>query len=225
VKHLNGLLSPTAGEVRVGGTSVAGVPVHRVASTVGFVFQNPDDQLFSRSVEAELHFGPRNLRLAKADADRLVEAALEAIGLTAERAANPYDLNVSARKLIAIGSVLATDPSVLVLDEPTTGQDSPGIERVGAIVDMLHAAGRTVVAISHDMEFAARHFERVVVMRLGEIVADGPPSATLGGSQAELLASTGLTPPPAARIAALLGLDLVPADAAQLLHGLGTARP
>jgi energy-coupling factor transporter ATP-binding protein EcfA2 len=75
------------------------------------------------------------------------------------------------------------------------------------------------------MEFAARHFERVVVMRLGEIVADGPPSATLGGSQAELLASTGLTPPPAARIAALLGLDLVPADAAQLLHGLGTARP
>jgi len=225
VKHLNGLLSPTAGEVRVGGTSVAGVPVHRVASTVGFVFQNPDDQLFSRSVEAELHFGPRNLRLAKADADRLVEAALEAIGLTAERAANPYDLNVSARKLIAIGSVLATDPAVLVLDEPTTGQDSPGIERVGAIVDMLHAAGRTVVAISHDMEFAARHFERVVVMRLGKMVADGPPSATLDGSHAELLASTGLTPPPAARIAALLGLDLVPADAAQLLHGLGTARP
>ena len=225
VKHLNGLLAPTSGDVRVGGTSVAGVPVHRVASTVGFVFQNPDDQLFSRSVEAELHFGPRNLRLPKADADRLVEAALEAIGLTADRAANPYDLNVSARKLIAIGSVLATDPAVLVLDEPTTGQDSPGIERVGAIVDMLHAAGRTVIAISHDMEFAARHFERVIVMRLGEIVADGPPAATLGGSHAELLATTGLTPPPAARVAALLGLDLVPADAAQLLRGLATARP
>src|SRR5439155_10087735 len=132
--------------------------------------------------EAELHFGPRNLRLPKVDSDRLVEAALDAIGLTAERAANPYDLNVSARKLIAIGSVLATDPAILVLDEPTTGQDSPGIARIGAIVDMLRAAGRTVIAITHDMEFAARHFERVVVMRLGEIVADGPPSSTLTAS-------------------------------------------
>jgi len=87
---------------------------------------------------------------------------------------------------------------------------------------MLRAAGRTVIAITHDMEFAARHFERVVVMRLGEIVADGPPSTTLTASRTELLASTGLTPPPAARIAGLLGLDLVPADAEELLAALGT---
>jgi energy-coupling factor transport system ATP-binding protein len=217
VKHLNGLLVATAGEVRVSATSVADVPVHRMAGTVGFVFQNPDDQLFSRSVERELHFGPRNLRLPKADADRLVDAALEAIGLAGDRAANPYDLNVSARKLIALGSVLATDPPILVLDEPTTGQDAPGIARVGAIVDALHAAGRTVVAITHDMEFAARHFERIVVMRQGQIVADGDPDATLAASCADLLATTGLTPPPAARIAGLLGLDVLPVDAAALL--------
>ena len=225
VKHLDGLLDATSGEVRVGGRSVRGTPVHRMAATVGFVFQNPDDQLFSRSVERELAFGPRNLRLSKPEAQRLVEAALEAIGLTSERSANPYDLNVSARKLIALGSVLATDPPILVLDEPTTGQDAPGIARVGAIVEALRTAGRTVIAITHDMEFAARHFERVVVMRQGEIIADGPPAATLAASAAELLASTGLTPPPAARVAGLLGLDLVPASAAQLLAGLATARP
>jgi energy-coupling factor transport system ATP-binding protein len=218
VKHLNGLLAATAGEVRIGGARVDGIPVHRLASTVGFVFQNPDDQLFSRSVERELHFGPRNLRLAKADEDRLVEASLDAIGLSVERAANPYDLNVSARKLIAIGSVLATDPAILVLDEPTTGQDSPGIARVGAIVKMLHAAGRTVIAITHDMEFAARHFDRVVVMRQGEIVADGPPNGTLSAAEQGLLATTGLTPPPAARIAGLLGLGGAPASAADLLR-------
>jgi energy-coupling factor transport system ATP-binding protein len=225
VKHLNGLLAATAGEVRVGGRSVAGTPVHRMAGTVGFVFQNPDDQLFSRTVERELFFGPRNLRLAKESAERLVEAALEAIGLTAERASNPYDLNVSARKLIALGSVLATDPPIMVLDEPTTGQDAPGIARVGAIVGSLRAAGRTVIAITHDMEFAARHFDRVIVMRTGEIVADGPPAETLASSSAEMLATTGLTPPPAARIAGLLGLDVVPADAAGLLAELAAARP
>jgi energy-coupling factor transport system ATP-binding protein len=217
VKHLDGLLKATSGDVRVGGASVAGVPVHRMAATVGFVFQNPDDQLFSRSVERELHFGPRNLRLPKADADRLVEASLAAIGLTADRAANPYDLNVSARKLIALGSVLATDPAILVLDEPTTGQDAPGIARVGAIVEALRAAGRTVIAITHDMEFAARHFERVVVMRHGEIVADGPPDETLSASAADLLATTGLTPPPAARVAGLLGIAGAPAGARELL--------
>jgi energy-coupling factor transporter ATP-binding protein EcfA2 len=217
VKHLNGLLEPTAGEVRIGDNAVAGTPVHRMAATVGFVFQNPDDQLFSRSVERELHFGPRNLRLPREATDRLVDAALEAIGLTADRAANPYDLNVSSRKLIALGSVLATDPPVLVLDEPTTGQDAPGIDRVGAIVDALRAAGRTVIAITHDMEFAASHFERVVVMRHGQVVADGPPETILSAASTDLLASTGLRPPPTARIAALLGLAEVPAGAGALL--------
>ena len=206
VKHLNGLLRPAAGSVRLDGVDTAGSPVHRLAATVGFVFQNPDDQLFSRTVARELRFGPRNLALPEAEATRLVAAALEAIGLGAEREVNPYDLNVSDRKLVALGSVLATDPPVLVLDEPTTGQDAPGVARVGAIVDALHAAGRTVIAITHDMEFAAGHFERIVVMRHGRVVADDGPQAVFAAGNAELLASTGLKPPPAARIAARLGL-------------------
>jgi energy-coupling factor transporter ATP-binding protein EcfA2 len=207
VKHLDGLLRPAVGQVLLGGVDIADAPVHRLAATVGFVFQNPDDQLFSRTVARELRFGPRNLRLGEAESATLVEAAIAAIGLGAERDVNPYDLNVSDRKLVALGSILATDPPVIVLDEPTTGQDGPGVKKVGAIVDGLRAAGRTVIAITHDMEFASGHFERIVVMRHGEIVADGAPQTVFTASNVELLASTGLKLPPAGRIAARLGLS------------------
>jgi energy-coupling factor transport system ATP-binding protein len=220
VKHLNGLLRPDGGSVRLGDRDVSAARVDELAKTIGFVFQNPDDQLFNRSVEREIRFGPRNIGLPAADVDALVAQALDAIALTGESAENPYDLNVSSRKLVALGSVLAMDPAVIVLDEPTTGQDGPGVARVGAIVEALRAAGRTVLAITHDMEFAAAHFSRVVVMRGGEIIAQGPPSEIFAASQAEMLASTGLTPPPAARIAARLGLDVVPASADELLRAL-----
>ena len=123
------------------------------------------------------------------------------MGLTDVRATNPYDLDLSRRKLVALAGVLAMDPAVLVLDEPTTGQDAAGIERVGAVVRAYRDAGRSVVAITHDMEFAATNFTRVVVMRLGEIVADGPPAVIFAPDHRDLLASTGLLPPPAARIA------------------------
>lgn len=217
VKHLNGLLRPTEGTVRVAGRDIAGDPVHLVARTVGFVFQNPDDQLFNRSIEREVAFGPRNVGFPEDLARRLVDTAIAAVGLADARGDNPYDRNVSDRKLVALASVLAMDPAVLVLDEPTTGQDGPGVARVGAIVDAWRAAGRSVIAITHDMEFAARHFGRIVVMRDGAVVADGPPATAFAPAGHDLLASTGLTPPPAARIAAALGLPTVPLDVAALL--------
>ena len=114
------------------------------------------------------------------------------------------------------------DPAILVLDEPTTGQDAAGIERVGAVVRAFRDAGRSVIAITHDMEFAASNFTRVIVMRLGEVIADGPPNAIFAANQQALLASTGLTPPPAARIAAAMGLSAVPADADALVAALRT---
>jgi energy-coupling factor transporter ATP-binding protein EcfA2 len=217
VKHLNGLLRPTEGSILLGGRDTAQDAIFELASRVGFVFQNPDDQLFNRSVAREVAFGPRNLRLPKADEDRLVELALDALGLTEDRDENPYDLNVSSRKLVALASVIAMDPAILVLDEPTTGQDGPGRERVGAVVERFRAAGRTVVAITHDMEFAAEHFPRIVVMRHGEVVADGPPSEIFSSVNTELLGSTGLRPPVTARLAGRLGLTAVPLDPAALL--------
>jgi energy-coupling factor transport system ATP-binding protein len=112
------------------------------------------------------------------------------------------------------------NPAILVLDEPTTGQDPAGIERVGAVVRGLRDAGRAVIAITHDMEFAAAHFDRVVLMREGLVIADGPPTEVLTMTNSALLASTGLTPPPAARIAAALGLRVVPSNASELLKAL-----
>ena len=102
------------------------------------------------------------------------------------------------------------DPSILVLDEPTTGQDGPGVRRVGAIVDAFVAAGRTVIAITHDMEFAAAHFGRIVVMRDGRIGADGSPTEVFAPTGSASCAGAGLEPPPAARIGARLGLGSTP---------------
>ena len=220
-KHLVRILAPGEGTVRVGGADLVGQTIAEVARTVGFVFQDPDRQLFSRSVEREAAFGPRNLRLGDADVARLVVRALEAVGLADRAAENPYDLGLSDRKLVALASVLAMDPAVLVLDEPTTGQDGPGIARVGAIVDAWAAAGRTVVAVTHDMAFAARHFGRIVVLRGGLVVADGAPSEVLAASNAPLLASTGLEPPPLAVLAGLVGLGGVPLRTEDLLVAAG----
>jgi energy-coupling factor transport system ATP-binding protein len=210
VKHLDGLLRPTSGRVLLDGADIAATPVHRLAATVGFVFQNPDDQLFDRSVEREVSFGPRNLGRTADETRRAVGAGLAAVGLDAVRTTNPYDLDLSLRKLVALASVLAMDPAILVLDEPTTGQDGPGARRVGAIVDAWAAAGRTVIAITHDMEFAAAHFGRIVVMRDGRVTADGSPAEVFAPDRVDLLAGAGLEPPPAARIGARLGLGSTP---------------
>jgi energy-coupling factor transporter ATP-binding protein EcfA2 len=220
VKHLNGLLRPAEGRVLLDGEPTEGVTVDKLAGIVGFVFQNPDEQLFERSVEREVAFGPKNLGRPPERIPELVARSLDAVGLTDVRSTNPYDLDLSRRKLVALAGVLAMDPAVLVLDEPTTGQDAAGIERVGAVVRAYRAAGRSVVAITHDMEFAATNFSRVVVMRLGEVVADGPPEAIFAPDHRDLLATTGLLPPPAARIAAAIGLSIVPSDAAALLAAL-----
>ena len=209
VKHLNGLLRPDRGGVRIDGRSTEGDRVDELAATIGFVFQNPDDQLFERTVEREASFGPRNLGMDTATIRRMVERSLEAVGLTNVMDTNPYDLDLSRRKLVSLASVLAMDPAILVLDEPTTGQDPVGIARVGAVVRGMRDAGRTVIAITHDMEFAATNFDRVVIMREGQAIADGPPSELLAVPNQALLRTTGLTPPPAARIAAALGLKSV----------------
>jgi energy-coupling factor transport system ATP-binding protein len=216
-KHLVRILAPGAGTVRIAGADIAGRAIADVARTVGFVFQDPDRQLFSRSVEREVAFGPRNLGLGDIDTARLVAQALAAVNLADRAAENPYDLGLSDRKLVALASVLAMDPAILVLDEPTTGQDGPGIARVGALVDAWAVAGRTVVAITHDMEFAARHFGRIVVMRGGIVVADGPPSMVLAAANGPLLASTGLEPPPLAQLAGRLGIGGVPSGPEELL--------
>ena len=207
-KHMNGLLRPDSGKVWVGDWDTAERTVAQLSRRVGYVFQNPDDQLFERSVRAEVAFGPRNLGLSASDVRSLVEASLATVGLEAEAESHPYDLHVSQRRLVALAATLAMRTPAIVLDEPTTGQDAAGVQRLAGIVEALKAEGRTVVTISHDLDFCAEHFERVVVMSGGRILADGPAPEIL--SQVDLLAQADVEPPQIAQLSRALGLPSTP---------------
>jgi energy-coupling factor transport system ATP-binding protein len=216
VRHFNGLLRPTSGRVLVDGADALGQRVAHLAGTVGLAFQDPDRQIFAGRVRAEVAFGPRNLGRSGAGLERAVEEALTATGLDKQADANPYDLGYSQRKLLALASILAMETPVVVLDEPTTGQDARGVARIHRIVADLSAAGRTVIAISHDMRFVAEAFDRIVVLRQGRIVLDGTPGEAFAESAWPILGSTFLEPPLAARVGARLGLGSTPTEAALL---------
>ncbi|TMB52920.1 MAG: ATP-binding cassette domain-containing protein [Chloroflexi bacterium] len=213
VRHLNGLLRPTAGRVLVDGVDAARMTVAQLARSIGLVFQDPDRQIFAGSVLAEVEYGPRNLGHRGQKLRSAVETALAAVGLEREARTNPYDLGASRRKLLALASVLAMETAVLVLDEPTTGQDERGVERVRAVIEDAHRDGRTVIAISHDMRFVAEGFERIVVMHAGRIVLDGSPEQVFRRDSWSTLESTFLEPPLPAVIGERLGLGSTPTDA------------
>lgn len=212
VRHLDGLLRPTEGRVLHDGTDIAGVRVAALAASVGIVFQNPDRQIFAGKVQVEVEFGPRILGRSAHDAAQAATGALHMVGLAELADANPYDLGYSRRKLLTLASVLAMDTPVVVLDEPTTGQDARGVARIQAVVEAIAASGRTVIAISHDMRFVAESFERVVVMGGGRILLDGSPSEVFGEPAWPVLTSTYLEPPLAARVGARLGLGATPTE-------------
>ena len=220
VRHLNGLLRPTTGRVLHDGEDVVGIRAAALAARVGIVFQNPDRQIFAGKVRAEVAFGPRILGHGDAEVEAATRDALAAVGLADAAEANPYDLGYSRRKLLAIASVLAMETPVVVLDEPTTGQDARGIARVQQVLVNLLGDGRTVIAISHDMRFVAESFARVIVMGEGRVLLDGPPSEVFAESAWPVLASTYLEPTHAARVGARLGLGSTPTEAS-LVEALG----
>ena len=213
VRQLDGLLRPTEGRVLHDGADIAGVHVATLAARVGIVFQNPDRQIFAGKVRTEVEFGPRILGRTPGEAARAGVAALSAVGLADLADANPYDLGYSRRKLLALASVLAMETPVVVLDEPTTGQDARGVQRIQQVIEAISTAGRTVIAISHDMRFVAETFRRVVVMGAGRVLLDGPPADVFAEAAWPTLASTFLEPTYAARMGARLGLGATPTDA------------
>lgn len=221
-RHLNGLLRPTAGRVLVDGTDAAGQRVAALARQVGLAFQESDRQIFAGTVQKEVEFGPRNVGLADAELAEAVSEALALVGLSGEERTNPYDLGAARRKLLAIASVWAMRTPVLVLDEPTTGQDKAGLARVREVVARTIEAGRTVIAISHDLRFVAETFGRVVVLEAGRIVVDASPAEAFAGPNWSALRATGLEPPVVSVIAERLGLGPVATEAA-LVEAVGRA--
>jgi energy-coupling factor transporter ATP-binding protein EcfA2 len=225
VRHFVGLLRPTSGEVLVDGRPVGRRHVAELARTVAIAFQNPDRQIFAARVRDEVAFGPRNLDVRGAALDQRVREALTTVGLEGRLDANPYDLGYSQRKLLGLASVVAMGTPVVVLDEPTTGQDAGGVRRVEALVAQLAARGSAVVVISHDMRFVAESSERVVVMRGGRIVGDGAPQAVFSEESWPVLGSTYLEPPLAARIGARLRLGSTATEATLMAAALAAGAP
>lgn len=203
VRHLNGIFQPTSGIVQVGDWTTTGHTIAELSARVGYVFQNPDEQLFARTVIDDVAFGPKNLGFDAARSADLVARALASTGLSDEAQSHPHHLSLSERKRVALAAVLAMDTPVVVLDEPTTGQDERGVRMIADIVGQLHDAGRTVIAITHDMDFCAENFERVVVMAEGELQADDDPAAVFALS--DVLEHARVEAPQLARLADALG--------------------
>ena len=173
VRLLKGLLKPVSGTVYFGGEDISKKTVAMLAGKVGYVFQNPDDQIFKYNVLDEVMFGPLNIGMTQEEAKKKALEALEMMGLSEKEKENPYDLEMYERKMVAIASVVAMDTDVVILDEPTIAQDYPGKKRIGDMIASLAENGKLVIAILHDMDFVAERFERVIVMAHGTILADG----------------------------------------------------
>lgn len=164
VKLMNGLLKPTGGEVIVDGESTKSKTTAQIAHKVGYVFQNPDDQIFQDSIYKEIAFGLKEKKMDKAAIDKKVREAAAMCGLEDCLDEHPYNLSYSKRKFITIAAIAVMDPQVIILDEPTAGQDRGSTELLGRIIDRLVADNKTVITITHDMEFVVKEFKRVIVM-------------------------------------------------------------
>jgi energy-coupling factor transport system ATP-binding protein len=210
IKHFNGLLKPTSGTVRVNGVETTKTSVAALARNIGFVFQNPDNQLFSETVEDEIAFALKNFGFDKKTIDERVTWALDFLSLSQYRKTSPFLLSGGERKRVALASVLAWDPHTLVLDEPTIGQDHEQKEKLRQFIMQLQAKKKTVVMVTHDVEFVAECNPRVILMRGGKIVADGTAKDILTNST--LLEESSLVLPQIAQIFTKLSHLGLPAD-------------
>lgn len=202
-KHLNGLLQPTQGTVLLGGNEVSSLKPDQIAQEIGYVFQNPDHQIFSATVEQEIAYGLNMAKLPAATISERIDKVLEITNLTKQRAAHPFSLGRGERQMVAVASILALEPKLLVVDEPTTGQDWRGINRIMELITSLQQQGTTILMITHDMDLVARYAQRVLVMKEGELLLDDTPQYVF--AQHEILAQTYIQPPQVTRLGQLLG--------------------
>jgi energy-coupling factor transporter ATP-binding protein EcfA2 len=192
LRHTNGLLQPSTGQVLVQGLDTRKTTVARCARHVGIVFQDIRNQLFARTVRDELRFGPRNLGYPAGEVDALVEQAMIALGLSQFADTHPYDLPPALRRLVAVGAVLAMNSDVLVLDEPTAGLDNPSIARLKTLAHALVAQGKSIVVVSHDLDFCFEALDRVILMQNGQITLDSNWNRLDAPTQARLESDVGL---------------------------------
>jgi energy-coupling factor transport system ATP-binding protein len=210
IKHFNGLLKPASGTVRVDGEETVKTSVAALARNVGFVFQNPDNQLFSETVEEEIGFALKNFGFDKETIEKRITWALNLLSLEQYRKTSPFLLSGGERKRVALASVLAWDPQTLILDEPTIGQDHDQKEKLRQFIMQLQTQKKTVVIVTHDVEFVAECNPRVLLMREGKIVADGIAKNILTNPQ--LLSESSIVLPQIAQVFTKLSSLGLPKD-------------
>ena len=193
IRQLNALLTPTYGEVWIDGLSTGNLRNRKeIRRLVGMIFQNPDNQIVGMTVEEDVAFGPGNLGLSPEEIRRRVENALAAVGLSELRKRMPHTLSGGQKQRLALAGLLAMDPKIIVLDEPTAALDTSGQTEVFRQIEHLHQQGMTIIFVTQDMEEAARA-DRVLVLHQGQLVADDSPAQVL--TRVEWLQSLGLAPP------------------------------
>ena len=193
IRHFNALLLPSTGEVQVDGLSTQDHnSLLEIRRRVGMVFQNPDNQIVGMSVEEDVAFGPGNLGLPAAEVRRRVDQALATVGLTGFQTRPPHTLSGGQKQLLALAGLLAMNPKIIILDEPTSSLDPAGKKNVLTLLQKLNCQGIGIIHITHSMDEAAIA-DRVLVMDRGELIADGSPDEIL--SRVEWLKSLGLAPP------------------------------
>ncbi|MGM0900338.1 MAG: energy-coupling factor ABC transporter ATP-binding protein [Bacillota bacterium] len=193
VKHFNGLLKPTKGEIIVGGLKTKKERIAKLSSLVGYVFQNPNHQTFLPTVSQELAYGCKNLKMAEEEIEERVAKAVELFEFQDILDENPFDLNSSQRKEVAMASIMAISPKVIVLDEPTTGQDHQGCKRILDLVRMFKEQGRIVVLITHDMNLIGELNCRTVVMNQSQKIEDDRANRVFANKG--IMDEAGLQPP------------------------------
>jgi energy-coupling factor transport system ATP-binding protein len=203
VRHVNGLLRPASGRVRVLGQDIAALTTAQLARHVGFCFQNPNHQLITFRVREELGFGPRSLGLPEAEVERRSREALEVVGLGEAWEADVAALGRGQKQRLALASVLTMQPEILIIDEPTTGQDPGMTADIFGILRRLNQAGTTILLITHQFDLAAEFAARAVVLQRGRVAFDGPMADLLG--QADLLHANSLDRPEITKLAERLG--------------------
>lgn len=199
MKCLVGLLKPTQGEIYLENKPLIGQKVGDIATRIGLILQNPDTQLFCMSVEEEIRFGLENLNLEPEEIERRTEEALKITGLDNYRQLYPFKLSLGDRRKVAVASIVAMRPQILIFDEPLTGQDYKGRYELVNLAAELHHAGHTVIMISHDMELVARYTQRTLVVGKGQLLLDSPTRDVF--DHVSLLRGTFIEPPEIIRLA------------------------
>lgn len=208
-KCLNGLLKPTSGSVIVDGidTRAKGM-VKQLVTKIGYVFQNPDHQIFNDSVEKEIAYGPRNIGLAETDVKERVKNAATVAGVGLDHfITHPFFLTKGLRQRVAIASILALSPRTIIVDEPTTGQDMlQSIEVMKFLQRLWQDEGHTIIIITHEMPIVARYAQRVVALGQGRVLLDGPTREVF--AQPDILHQTYVEPPQITRLGQALAPQL-----------------